>query len=544
MFDLLIRGARIIDGTGAPGFTGDVAVANGIIAEIAPSISGEAREVVDAKGHVLCPGFIDAHGHSDFTLFINHRGESKIRQGITTEVTGNCGFTAGPITPDHEEDLVYYLANTIVLTDQRRAAWKWETQDQFLEHSARNGLSFNIVPLVGQGMIHVGVMGFENRMPTEAEMGRMKTMLQKELDAGFFGMSMAFEYEPGNHLPIEETVELCKLLKDRGCIFSIHMKNEGANLLACVDHALQIAEQSGCRVEISHLKARYAANWGKAREAMRRIEAARERGIDVAFDVYPYAAYGSGLIDLIPPWVKKDGPQLMCQRLQDPALRRKALYDMENGLDGWDSMLTSPDWAACVQIASLRSPENKWMEGLRLSQIAERRGSTPYELVVDLMVEESASVKCIWFAMDEDEVKDIMRHPLAIFGTDGRACATYGELGKGAVHPRYYGTYPRILGKYVRDEGLLSLEEAVQKSTSAVARRFGIEGRGELREGYFADMVLFDPDTITETNSFKEPHSYPKGIDLVVVNGKIVVANGIHTGALPGEILRRENQKK
>ncbi len=543
MFDLLIRGATIVDGTGAPGWIGDVAVVNGRIAEIDPCISGEALEVVDAKGHVLCPGFIDAHGHSDFTLFINNKGESKIRQGITTEVTGNCGFTAGPITPDHEEDLVYYLANTIVLNDERRSAWKWETQDQFLQHSAKNGLSFNIVPLVGQGMIHVGVMGFETRMPTEAELDRMKAMLQKELDAGFFGMSMAFEYEPGNHLPVEETVELCKLLKDCGCIFSIHMKNEGANLLECVEHALQIAQQSGCRVEISHLKARYTANWGKAREAMRRIAAAREQGVDVAFDVYPYAAYGSGLIDLIPPWVKKDGPQIMCQRLQDAALRQTAIRDMEKGLPGWDSMLTSSNWENCVQIATLRSPENKWMEGLRLGEIAQRRGCTPYELVVDLMVEESASVKCIWFAMDEDEVADIMRHPLAIFGTDGRACATYGELGKGAVHPRYYGTYPRILGKYVREEGLMSMEEAIYKSTAAVARRFGIDGRGELKEGFFADMVLFDPNAIAETNSFQDPHSYPQGIDLVVVNGKIVVAHGIHTGALPGEILRRKTQK-
>lgn len=542
MFDLLIHGATIIDGTGAPRWNGDVAVRNGVIAEIASSISGEAMEVVNAKGHVLCPGFIDAHGHSDFTLFINHKGESKIRQGITTEVTGNCGFTAGPITSEHEEDLVFYLANTIVLNDTRRAAWKWETQNQFLEHTAKNGLSFNVVPLVGQGMIHVGVMGFESRMPTEAELNSMKAMLQKELDSGFFGMSMAFEYEPGNHLPSEETVALCRLLREQGCIFSIHLKNEGANLLKCVENAIQIASESGCRVEISHLKARYSANWGKAREAMRRIEEAREHGVDVAFDVYPYAAYGSGLIDLIPPWVKKDGPQLMCQRLQNPLLREKAIFDMENGVEGWDSMLTSPNWADCVQIATLRSHKNKWMEGLRLSQIAQSRSCTPYELVVDLMVEESASVKCIWFAMDEQEVADIMRHPLAIFGTDGRACATYGELGKGAVHPRYYGTYPRILGKYVREEKLMSLEEAIQKSTSAVAQRFGIEGRGELKEGYFADIVLFDADTIKDTNSFEKPHNYPNGIDLVIVNGQIVVANGIHTGNLPGKILRRKSR--
>lgn len=539
MFDFLIRGATIIDGTGSPGRTGDVAVVDGRIAAVASCISGEAVEVIEAKGRVLCPGFIDAHGHSDFTLFVNHRGESKIRQGITTEVTGNCGFTAGPITPDHEEDLVYYLANTIVLDDERRAAWKWDTQDSFLRHSAQKGLSFNIVPLVGQGMIHVGVMGFDDRMPTEAELERMKAMLRKELDAGFFGMSMAFAYEPGNYIHKEEVWEMCRVLKDYHCIYTIHMRDAGEILLPCVDEAIEIAEQSGCRVQISHLKAKYPANWGKAKEAMKRMSDARERGVDIAFDVYPYTAYGSGLIDIIPPWAKKDGPKQMCQLLQDPVHRAKTIYDMEHGLPGWDSILKTNGWADLVQIATLRSAGNKWMEGLRLSQIAEKRGCTPYELVVDLMVEESASVKCVWFAMDEQEVKDIMRHPLAIYGTDGRACATYGELGKGAVHPRYYGTYPRIFGKYVREEGILSLEEAVQKATSAVAQRFGICDRGEVREGYFADLVLFDPDIIGETNSFEQPHSYPKGIDLVMVNGKIVVAHGIHTGALPGKILRR-----
>lgn len=355
-------------------------------------------------------------------------------------------------------------------------------------------------------------------------------------------MSMAFEYEPGNRVPMEETLALCALLKERNCIFSIHMKNEGAYLLACVDHAIEIAERSGCRVEISHLKARYTANWGKAREATARIEAARKRGVDVAFDVYPYTAYGSGLIDLIPPWVKKDGPQIMCQRLQDPQLRQQAITDMEQGLDGWDSILTSPNWADYVQIASLRTQENKWMEGLRISQIAQKRGCTPYELVVDLMVEESASVKCVWFAMDEQEVADIMRHPLAVFGTDGRACATYGPLAQGAVHPRYYGTYPRILEKYVRQEGLLTLEEAIHKATGAVAKRFGIDSRGILKEGFHADLLLFDPDTVGETCTFASPHRYPQGIDLVIVNGRIVVAHGIHTGALPGQILRREIQ--
>lgn len=540
MLDLLIRNALIADGNGSPLYKGEIAVKDGKIYDIAPSIFEDAAEVFDANGHVVSPGFIDAHGHSDFTLFVNNRGESKVRQGITTEVTGNCGFTAGPISKEHEDDLVHYLANTIVLSDEQRKEWKWKSQDEFLRYSAKDGLSFNIVPLVGHGMIHVGVMGFDDRMPTSEELKKMKELLKNELDAGFFGMSMAFEYEPGNYMRTEEAVEMCKLLREYGCIYTIHMKNEGMDLIPCVKHAIEIARLSGCRVEISHLKARYIANWGKTKEAIELIENARKEGVDVGFDVYPYAAYGSGLIDLIPPWVKKDGPRIMCERLNDKELRKQALYDMEHGLPGWDSIMKGEGWDECVQIAKLKTDKNRQCEGMLISQIAKMRGCTSYEAVVDLMVEEDASIKCIWFAMNEDELISIMKHPDSLFGTDGRACATYGELSEGAVHPRYYGTYPRIMGHYVREKGILSLEEAIRKATSAVAKHFGIEKRGEIKKGYYADLVIFDPETIAETNSFAAPHSYPAGIDAVIVNGKIVIKHGEHTDTLPGEILRKK----
>ena len=431
MFDILIRNALIIDGTGKAGYPGELAIADGKIAAIGEKVAGEAKQVVDAQGHVVCPGFIDAHGHSDFTLFVNHRGESKIRQGITTEVTGNCGFTAGPITEEHEDDLVHYLANTIVLSDELRANWKWKSQDEFLRYSARNGLSFNIVPLVGQGMIHVGVMGFDDRMPTEEEFEKMKSMLRTELDAGFYGMSMAFEYEPGNYMWLAEVAEMCKVLREYDRIYTIHMRNEGMDLIECVKHAIEIGRQSGCKVEISHQKARYTANWGKTKEALKLIEAARTEGLDIAFDVYPYAAYGSGLIDLIPPWVKKDGPRIMCERLQDPELRAKALYDMEHGLEGWDSIMKGKGWDDCVQIATLKTQANKYCEGLVISQIAEKRGCTSYEAVVDLMVEEDASIKCVWFAMNEDELVNIMQHPIVAVTMDISHILVDGDVHQG-----------------------------------------------------------------------------------------------------------------
>ena len=540
MYDLLIKNGTVIDGTGANRYQADVAVSGSTIAAIGDLAGAEAAQVIDAQGKVVCPGFIDAHGHSDFTLFVNHKGESKVRQGITTEVTGNCGFTAAPFTEDHRDDLFSYLANTIVLQGEQRENWRWKTQNEFLEHSAQKGLSFNLVPLVGQGMIHVGVMGFEDRDPTEEELERMKSMLRAEMDAGFFGLSMAYAYEPAESVRQSEIDALLGVVKEYDGIYTVHMKNEHNNVLGSVTDTIGYARRTGVRLQISHMKAKYKANWGKAGEAMKMVERARAEGVDVAVDVYPYTAYGSGLIDVIPPWVKKDGARIMCERLRDPALRQKALEDMEQGIPGWETILKSEGWADCIQIATLKTDKNRHLEGKFVSEIATLWDCTPYEAVVDLMVQEDASIKCVWFAMNEEELQSIMKHPLAMFGTDGRACATYGPLSVGMVHPRYYSTYPRIMGHYARDLGIFTLEEAICKATSVPAHKFCIQGRGELKEGNFADIVIFDPETIREVGVFGDPHHYPEGIDAVIVNGKTVISKGEHTGTLPGLILRKQ----
>ncbi len=538
-YDLLIQNATIIDGTGSPRYQADLAIAGDKIAAIGKLSPDDAKQLLDAKGHIVCPGFIDAHGHSDFTLFVNNRGESKIRQGITTEVTGNCGFTGGPFTEDHRDDLFAYLSNTIVLTGEKKDAWRWNTQNEFLEHSAAKGLSFNVVPLVGQGMIHVGVMGFEDREPTPEELQRMGDMLRKEMDAGFFGMSMAYAYEPADAVSQQENQLLLSILKEYGGVYAIHLKDQQAKVLESVTDAIAFARQTGVSVQVSHLKAKYAANFGKAQQAAELIAQAKEDGLDVAWDVYPYIAYGGGLIDILPPWVKKDGAHVMCEKLRDPALRSKVLYDMEHGIDGWETILNSPNWENCVQIASLKTDANRHIEGKFVSELAKLWNCTPYEAVVDLMVQENASVKCVWFAMDEQELVNLMQHPDAMFGTDGRACATYGELSGGMVHPRYYSTYPRIMGHYARDLGIFTLEEAICKSTASPAQRFGIDGRGILQTGYFADIVIFDPENIREVGVFGDPHHYPEGIDAVIVNGQVVIHNNEHTGNLPGQILRK-----
>lgn len=539
MYDLLIKNGTVIDGTGKKRYQADVAVSGQTVAAIGDLSGAEAANVIDASGRIVCPGFIDAHGHSDFTLFVNHKGESKIRQGITTEVTGNCGFTAAPFTEDHRDDLFSYLANTIVLQGEQRENWRWKTQNEFLEHSASKGLSFNIVPIVGQGMIHVGVMGFEDRDPTEEELERMKNMLRAEMDKGFFGMSMAYAYEPAQAVRQSEIDALLGVVKEYDGIYTVHMKNEHNDVLGSVADTIGYARKTGVRLQISHLKAKYKANWGKAKAAMELIDQARAEGVDVDYDVYPYTAYGSGLIDVIPPWVKKDGARIMCEKLRDPQIRAQALHDMEFGIDGWETILKSDGWASCIQIATLKTDKNRHLEGKFVAEIAQLWGCTPYEAVVDLMIQEDGSIKCVWFAMDEQELVGIMKNPIAMFGTDGRACATYGPLSSGMVHPRYYSTYPRIMGHYARDLGIFSLEEAIQKATSAPARKFRIHRRGELKEGNFADIVIFDPENIREVGVFGDPHHYPEGIDAVIVNGKTVIDHGEHTGNLPGEILRK-----
>lgn len=539
MYDLLIKNATIIDGSGKDRYVGDLAISGDTITAMGELQNAEAAKTIDATGKVVCPGFIDAHGHSDFTLFVNHKGESKVRQGITTEVTGNCGFTAAPFTEDHRDDLFSYLANTIVLQGEQRENWRWKTQNEFLEHSAKDGLSFNIVPLVGQGMIHVGVMGFEDREPTEAELERMKSMLRAEMDKGFFGLSMAYAYEPAQAVRQSEIDALLGVVKEYDGIYTVHMKNEHNDVLGSVRDTIGYARRTGVNLQISHMKAKYKANWGKAGDAMKLVEQARAEGVDVDFDVYPYTAYGSGLIDVLPPWIKKDGARVMCEKLRVPELRAKALYDMEHGIEGWATILNSEGWADCIQIASLKTDKNRHLEGKFVSQIARLWSCTPYEAVVDLMVQEDASIKCVWFAMNEEELQSIMRHPLSMFGTDGRACATYGPLSSGMVHPRYYSTYPRIMGHYVRELKIFTLEEAIRKATSVPAKKFRISKRGLLEEGNFADMVIFDPDEIREVGVFGDPHHYPEGIDAVIVNGKVVIDHGEHTGNLPGKILRK-----
>lgn len=540
MLDLIIKNGILIDGTGKDRYKADIGIKGTTIYKIGNNIQEEAREYINASGYIVSPGFIDIHGHSDFTLFVNNRGESKIRQGITTEVVGNCGFTAAPVVEEHFDDLLQYLANTVVLNDEQKLNWRWKSQKEFLEDFAKEGLSFNIVPLVGHGTIRVAVMGFDKREPTKEELERMTALLRNEMEEGLFGLSTGLEYEPGSYATIEELVEMCKVVKEYNGIYTTHMKNEGRYVLDCIQEAIEIGRQSGVSVEISHLKAQYKANWGKVNEALRMIDEAHGNGINIGFDVYPYIAFGSGLIDLMPPWIKVDGPKKMIEMLKDDTIKSRVIKDMKTDSEEWENPMIIEDWDKTIKIAMLKTEKNKKYEGCTIHEIAKDMKCSPFEAVITLLIEEDAAIKCIYFAMCEEDLETIMKHPKAKFCTDGRAVATYGELGKGSVHPRYYGTYPRILGKYVRDKKIMSLEEAIMKSTMLPAQKFQLKKRGELKEGYYADITIFDPNTVIDIGTFDNPHQYPRGIEYVIVAGDVVINKGEHTGKLPGKVLNRK----
>lgn len=540
MLDILIKNGNIVDGTGDKAYKAHIGLKGSKIEIIAKDIKEDAKVVIDASGQIVSPGFIDIHGHSDFTLYINNKGESKIRQGITTEVVGNCGFTAAPVTKEHYEDLLSYLANTAILTEEEKKIWRWPSQADFIQDKiASKGLSYNIAPLVGQGTIKVSVMGFKKQEPTTQEMNKMLKLLRNELDRGLFGMSTGLEYEPGIYTSKEELLELCKLVKQNDGIYSTHMRNEGRNVIESILESVEISRKSGVSLEISHLKAQYRPNWGKVKEALKIIDEARYSGIDVGFDVYPYTAFGSGLIDLIPPWAKAKGAIYMTKLLKDEKNRKRVIDDMKKSHDDWENPLMGSSWED-IQIAMLKTHKNKRFEGKNMAEIADNMNMSPYDATIKLLMEEQGSIKSIFFAMCEEDLKTIIKHPIAKFGTDGRAVAPYGKLGSGSVHPRYYGTYPRILGRYVREEQVLNLEEAIKKSTHLPAKKMKFRKRGLLKEGYYADIVIFNKDKITDVGTFDNPHRYPVGIDYVIVNGQLVINKGEHTGKLPGRVLNRK----
>jgi N-acyl-D-amino-acid deacylase len=529
MFDVIIKNGKVIDGAGNPWFKADVGIDGQIISAIGRLSAEEASKIIDADGLVVSPGFIDMHSHSDFELLVNPKAESKIRQGITTEVIGNCGESAAPLNDLMKAE----TRKTDSLIEEAELQLDWSTMKDYLSRLGRQGVAVNVVPLVGHGNLRACTMGFVDRSPTKTELEEMKKRLAQAMEEGAFGMSTGLIYPPGCYAETDELIELSRVVASYGGIYTSHIRDEGDKMLESVKEAIEIGEEAGIPVEISHHKSEGKANWGKVKESLKMIEEVRDRGIDVTCDVYPYVAASTGLSAELPHWAHEGGTEKLVQRLTDAETRARLIRELREESPDQASMLEVDIWDV-TQIARCKNHPD--LEGKTVSEIAQTKHMDAFELVFDLLIDDAA-ISVVCFLMCEDDVCTVLRHPVSMIGTDGWAVAPYGVLGKGMPHPRSYGTFPRVLGKYVREERILMLENAIRKMTSLPAQKLGLRDRGIIREGMRADITIFNPETITDRATYQNPHQYPDGVEYVIVNGKIAVGERGHTGVLAGRVM-------
>jgi N-acyl-D-amino-acid deacylase len=528
-YDLLIINGRIIDGSGSPWFEGSVAVKDGKIAAVGRLPNAAAQRVIDAGDLIICPGFIDLHSHSDYTLLVDGKAESKIRQGVTTEILGeseSAGPILGPAVPEFDKEMTRYGLTR-----------DWTTLGEYLARVGRQGSSVNIASYVGSGQVRMDVMGNVNRAPSPEEMDRMKTLVDQAMREGALGLSSGLIYPPNSFASTAELIGLAEVAARYGGIYTSHIRGEGEHWKRAVDEAIEIGEKARLPVHILHFKIDGRSNWGQMGQQVNEVQAARDRGVDITVDQYPYIASMTGLEMCIPPKYLEGSSEQVAARLKDPKVRAEIRQAIANGLPGWeDNEVKGVGGWHGVLVASLQKPENKQYEGQRMDEVAKKMGKDPLEALCDLLVSEGGSAEAVYFSMSEPDVELAMRQPWLGVGSDGSAVnPEMAFIGK--PHPRFYGTFPRVLAVYVREKKVLTLPDAIRKMTSFSAQICGLMDRGLLRPGMAADITVFDPKTITDKATFQDPLLYPVGIPYVIVNGVVVIDQGRHTGEKPGRVL-------
>jgi len=528
-YDLLIRNGRIVDGTGNPWVVGDVAIRGDKIVAVGRVPEGVAKRTFDAKGLIVAPGFIDIHSHSDDLLLEDGHAQSKIRQGVTTEVLGE-GRSAGPAKGK-------LPARTLKARGQE---FTWSTVGGYLDNLDKAGVSVNVATYVGLDNVWEAVMGTSHTRPTAKQFDEMKVLLDEAMKDGAFGMSSLLAMPPGSLATRDDLIELCKVVAKQGGIFSSHIRNEGTGVFDAVKEVIAVGEGAGIPVDIIHLKIADQKDWGKMNEVVALIEQARKRGVDVRANVYPYTRGNNNLASIIPPWAHEGGRAKLLERLKDGKERARMKTDIKDGIPGWYNHYTAVggDWSR--MLISGRGQ----FEGLTMDRIisVKSKGKTPtpdpLDVLFDLLVEEEGSVPTVYAHHDEKDMNLALTQPWCSVGSDGSAYAAEGPLKRGNPHPRNFGTFPRILGVYVREKSVLKLEDAVRKMTSLNAAKIGIRDRGLLRAGDFADVAIFDAEKVIDKSTYTAPFAYSEGIELVVVNGQVVLERGKHTDAMPGRALR------
>ncbi len=528
-YDILILGGLIADGQGGQQpYPADVGISGQHIQHIGQLADMSAGLVIQAKGKVVCPGFVDVHGHSDYTLLLCPQAESKVRQGVTTEVIGNCGYAAAPIWGQVQKE------RHAIYAQQYNMSLDWDSFSQYCQRLSQLGLSINVAPLVGYNTLRASAMGLENRPPSPEEFAAMRQALEEALAEGAFGLSAGLIYPPAFYAKTDELAEVIKTVARQEAVFTCHIRSEGPGLVEAVQEMIDIARQTGASVQISHLKTAGERNWRKLDRILNMLEAARSEGLRISADRYPYIASNTGLAAILPDWVFQGGIEQQLKRLTDSATRqtiREEILSVHNHPE--------PEYWDKVVIARLTQAGNQRYEGLTLAQSARIAQKDNLEFLFDLLIDERLQGEALYFVMSEKNLRRILKLPYVSIGSDSSCLADYGPLSQGRPHPRSFGTFPRVLGQYVREEGILSLGEAVHKMTYLNCQKLGLHSRGRIMEGQYADIVVFDPETIKDTATYSQPFAYPEGIAYVIVNGKVVVESGKHTSQTPGQILTK-----
>jgi len=529
-FDLLIKDGRLIDGAGNPYFKADIGISGGKIARIAKDIDpATAKRVIRADSLTVCPGFFDTHSHDDVYLLVNPRCDEKILQGVTTNVIGNCGISVSPLSDEHRAEMTAFLA---VMCGQQVSTEELNIQTfgDYLTRLEASKPGINVLPLVGHSTVRIATMGTANRAPSENEMKEMKARVAGAMEEGAFGLSTGLIYAPSNYARTEEIVELAKAAGQFHGIYTTHMRSEGDAEPAAIAETVRIGREAGIPVHISHHKVVGKQNWGKSVDTLRMMAEARAAGVELTCDQYPYRAGSTFLAAVLPPAVLAGGPAVFTTKLKDPAFRAQIVETIEKGSGaGWENLIKGAGFEGLVISVS----RHEGYVGKSISDIARMENKSPYDVIFDLVIEETLGCIIILFMMDEGDIIRIMRNPWTMIGTDG-----IPGFGVKKVHPRMSGTFPRILGRYVREQGILTIEDAIRKMTSLPAQTFGVQGKGLLKEGFDADVVIFDPATILDQATYEEPNQGPVGIRYVLVNGEIAAENGKVTGATSGKVLR------
>jgi N-acyl-D-amino-acid deacylase len=528
-YDLLIRNGKIIDGSGAAAFTGDVGIRGDTIAAIGDLKSTRGRTEIDAQGMVVAPGFINMLSWAVESLIEDGRSMSDICQGVTLEVMGE-GDSWGPWSESMKEEMKASQGDI-------KYDIEWTTLGEYLEYLEKRGVSANIASFVGTATLRIHQVGYDDRPPTAAEMDSMKLLVRQAMEEGAIGVSSALEYIPASFASTEELTELCRVAAEYDGMYISHIRNEDDTFLEAIDDFLRIPNETGIRAEIYHLKQVGRTNWGKLDGAIAKIDSARAAGLHITADMYNYPASSTGLGILMPEWVQEGGFEKWVARLKDPEVRKSV------GAEIIKTIMRKQGSPDRVLVIGFNTDSLKYLQGKTLSEIAGMRSKSPEETVMDLVIDDGSNVSAVFFSMSEDNLRKQIAQPWMSFGSDGKSMAPEGVFLKSATHPRAYGNFARLLGKYVRDEQVIPLEEAVRRLTTLPANNMKIEKRGALKEGYYADLVVFDPEKVQDHSTFDDPHQLSTGMSHVIVNGVQVLRDGEHTGATPGRVVRGPGYK-